>query len=255
MGTGIWQYSPTTGRLEVFTMGQINPWGHIFDPWGQSFTTDGAYGEGINYVFPGATFRCLPDQLPRILKGLNPGQPKQAGLEMISGRSFPNDWQGNLITCDFRGHRVNRFAIKENGSGYSSQQLPDLVSSNHGSFRPVDVNMGPDGALYLADWFNPIIQHGEVDFRDPRRDHSNGRIWRISAKGGEKAPSIDLANMTETELFEQLKSPEQATRYWAKQEIKSRKIEKLTEKLTAFLKKNPDPQLKAECMWTAQTAE
>jgi putative heme-binding domain-containing protein len=254
MGSGIWQYSPTTGRLEVFTMGQINPWGHIFDQWGQSFTTDGAYGEGINYVFPGATFRCLPDQLPRILKGLNPGQPKQCGLEIISGRHFPDDWQGNLITCDFRGHRVNRFAIKENGSGYSSQQMPDLISSNHGSFRPIDVNMGPDGAFYLADWFNPIIQHGEVDFRDPRRDHSNGRIWRISAKGREKSPRVDLTKLNETDLLEQLKAPEQALRYWTKQEIKSRKIDNLTGKLSAFLKKNPSPQLKAECMWTAQTA-
>ena len=43
--------------------------------------------------------------------------------------------------------------------------------------------MGPDGALYIADWYNPIIQHGEVDFRDPRRDHTHGRIWRVTAKG------------------------------------------------------------------------
>ncbi len=50
--------------------------------------------------------------------------------------------------------------------------------------------MGPDGAIYIADWYNPIIQHGEVDFRDPRRDHTHGRIWRVTAKGraaGEEA--------------------------------------------------------------------
>ena len=43
--------------------------------------------------------------------------------------------------------------------------------------------MGPDGAIYIADWYNPIIQHGEVDFRDPRRDQTHGRIWRVTAKG------------------------------------------------------------------------
>ena len=43
--------------------------------------------------------------------------------------------------------------------------------------------MGPDGAIYIADWYNPIIQHGEVDFRDPRRDVTHGRIWRVTAKG------------------------------------------------------------------------
>jgi putative heme-binding domain-containing protein len=254
MGSGIWQYHPVSGRLEVFSMGQINPWGHIFDRWGQSFTTDGAYGEGINYTFPGATFRCLPDQLPRVLKGLNPGQPKQSGLEIISGRHFPDEWQGNMITNDFRGHRVNRFAITEQGSGYASRQMPDLITSSHGSFRPVDVNMGPDGALYLADWFNPIIQHGEVDFRDPRRDQTHGRIWRITAKGREKCPQVNFPKLDENQLFEQLKAPENWVRYWAKQEIKSRRIPDLTKKLASFVEKNGfDPHLSAEAMWTAQT--
>ncbi len=222
MGSGIWQYRPETGRLEIFTMGQINPWGHIFDKWGQSFTTDGAYGEGINYAFPGATFRCLPDQRPRILKGLNPGQPKHAGLEVISGRHFPDDWQGDLITNDFRGHRVNRFKVSDQGSGFASRQMEDVIKSNHGSFRPVDVKMGPDGALYLADWYNPIIQHGEVDFRDERRDHVHGRIWRVSVKGREKCPKVDYTKKSVKELYALFKEPEQWVRLEAKQEIKKR---------------------------------
>ena len=50
-GTGWWQYRPETGRLEVYSMGQVNPWGMVWDRWGQTFTTDGAFGEGINYTF------------------------------------------------------------------------------------------------------------------------------------------------------------------------------------------------------------
>jgi putative heme-binding domain-containing protein len=255
MGSGIWQFQPQTGRLEVFTLGQINPWGHVFDNWGQSFTTDGAYGEGINYAFPGATYRCLPDQLPRILKGMNPGQPKQCGLEVISGRHFPNEWQGNMITCDFRGHRVNRFSLGDEKSGYRSQQLADLVSSSHGSFRPVDVNMGPDGALYLADWYNPIIQHGEVDFRDPRRDQLHGRIWRITAKNRPLSPRVNFAKLSVDDLFKQLLAPEQSTRYWAKQEIKSRKLLDLKEAIVTLLKTDAlSDSLRCEYLWAAQTA-
>ena len=253
-GSGIWQYQPRTGRLEVFTMGQINPWGHIFDDWGQSFTTDGAHGDGINYVFPGATFRCLPNQLPRILKGLNPGQPKHCGLTQITGSHFTKEWQGQLITCDFRGHRVNRFALSEDGSGYRSQQLSDLISSKHGSFRPVDVNIGPDGALYLADWFNPIIQHGEVDFRDSRRDQEHGRIWRVSQKNRPLSTQSDLTKLSYNDVLENLKSPDQSVRYWAKQEIKSRKIPNLAALLTEFLKKNNNSSVIIEAIWTAQTA-
>jgi putative heme-binding domain-containing protein len=231
-GSGWWQYRPETGRLEVYSMGQVNPWGLVWDKWGQTFTTDGAYGEGINYTFPGATFICLPNQLPRILKGLNPGQPKQAGLEIISGRHFPDEWQGQLITCDFRGHRVNRFAVKPEGSGFSSQQLEDVVRSTHGSFRPVDVRMGSDGALYLADWYNPIIQHGEVDFHDERRDREHGRIWRITAKGRGVSPLPDYAKLATDELLELLKAPEDWVRIETKQELKRRKVADL-EKLMA----------------------
>ena len=61
--------------------------------------------------------------------------------------------------------------------------MTEVIKSNHPAFRPIDVKMGPDGALYIADWYNPIIQHGEVDFRDPRRDKTHGRIWRVTAKG------------------------------------------------------------------------
>ena len=253
MGSGIWQFQPSTGRLEVFTMGQINPWGHIFDDWGQSFTTDGAWGDGINYAFPGATFRCLPDQLPRTLRGMNPGQPKQCGLTQISGTHFAAEWQGQLITCDFRGHRVNRFALTDADSGYRSQQLPDLMSSTHGSFRPVDVNIGPDGAIYLADWFNPIIQHGEVDFRDQRRDQVHGRIWRVTMKDRPLAKKVDLTKLDNAALLDQLLSSDQSLRYWAKQEIKSRKIPNLTILLETFLKKNATPAATVEALSTAQT--
>jgi putative heme-binding domain-containing protein len=252
-GSGFWEFQPETGRLEVFNLGQVNPWGLIFDPWGRSFTTDGAYGEGINHTFPGATFRCLPNQLPRILTGLNPGQPKQCGLERISGAHFPDDWQGQLITADFRGHRVNRFETTESGSGFTSKQLDDIVRSNHGSFRPIDMRMGPDGALYIADWYNPIIQHGEVDFRDPRRDKAHGRIWRVTVKDRPLCPPIDYPKLTETQLLDLLKASEDWVRHWAKQELKSRKISDLTKKLAAWLEANDDPRLVAEAAWTAET--
>ena len=81
---GVWQLRPESLQLEVFARGFVNPWGHQFDHWGQSFATDGAYAEGINYMFPGATFVTAYDAR-RTLRGLNPGQPKHCGLEVLSG--------------------------------------------------------------------------------------------------------------------------------------------------------------------------
>jgi putative membrane-bound dehydrogenase-like protein len=104
-GGGIWRFRPETLELDVFCEGFVNSWGHHQDRWGQSFATDGAYGEGINYVFPGSVFVAAPGAKRRV-EGLNPGSPKHCGLEIVSGRHLPDDWQGSMITNDFRAHRV-----------------------------------------------------------------------------------------------------------------------------------------------------
>ena len=67
--------------------------------------------------------------------------------------------------------------------------------------------MGPDGAIYIADWYNPIIQHGEVDFRDPRRDHTRGRIWRVTAKGRPLVQRPQLVGATIDALLEAAQGP------------------------------------------------
>ncbi len=221
MGGGIWEYRADTQRLEIIAKGLINPWGHEFDRWGQSFATDGAGSEGINYIFPGAVFKTSPGA-KRVLDGLNPGQPKQCGLEVVEDPHFPDDWQDTLITCDFRGNRINRFQLTESGSGYISKQLPDVLASTHRGFRPIDARTGPDGALYIADWFNPIIQHGEVDFRDPRRDRVHGRIWRLTAKGRKLTEKVDFSKLGVEELVKQLDSPRRWNRQFAALEMRER---------------------------------
>jgi putative heme-binding domain-containing protein len=220
-GGGIWRFRPETLELEVLAYGFVNPWGHHHDRWGQSFATDGAYGEGINYVFPGAVFVSAPGA-KRILAGLNPGQPKHCGLEIVGGRHLPPEWDGTMITNDFRAHRVCRFTVTEDGSGYASKQETELIKTSHVAFRPIDVKMGPDGAIYIADWYNPIIQHGEVDFRDERRDHTHGRIWRVTAKGRPLLRTEIAANTPVEKLLDLLKQPEEWVRQHAKTMLKNR---------------------------------
>lgn len=219
MGGGVWEFRPETRRAEVISKGLINPWGFEFDRWGQSFACDGAGGEGVNYIFPGSVFATSPGA-KRILHGLSPGQPKQCGLEVIEDPHFPAEFQGNFVLNDFRGNRVNRFQLTPSGSGYIAKQLPDLLASTHRAFRPIDVKMGPDGAIYIADWYNPIIQHGEVDFRDVRRDHQHGRIWRITAKGRPLSPRPKIAGATTAELLDMLKSDRNYVRRFAKRELR-----------------------------------
>ncbi len=234
MGGGIWEFRPETRRLEVLSKGLINPWGFEFDRWGQSFATDGAGSEGINFIFPFSVFATSPGA-PRTLKGLSPGQPKHCGLEIIEEPHFPDDWQGSLITCDFRGNRLNRFQLERSGSSYLAKQLPDVLASNHRAFRPIDARVGPDGALYIADWYNPIIQHGEVDFRDPRRDHQHGRIWRLTAKDRPLAQRPVIAGAKVADLLPLLQSERRWVRHFTRLELRQRGADAVLEPLKAWV--------------------
>lgn len=234
-GGGIWRFRPESMHLDVFVRGFVNTWGHHFDRWGQSLITDGAYGEGVNHGVPGAYFVTAVGG-SRLMKGLNPGSPKHCGLEIVSGRHLPDDWQGNVITNDFRGHRVCRFQIGEDGSTFTSREQVEVIKTKHAAFRPIDVKMGPDGAIYIADWYNPIIQHGEVDFRDPRRDHVHGRIWRVTAKGRPLVAKPNLVGATLPELLEHLKAPEDWTRQNAKRVLKERGAKDVVPALETWLK-------------------
>ncbi|MFB2117775.1 PVC-type heme-binding CxxCH protein [Parapedobacter sp. 2B3] len=258
-GGGVWRLQPHTLELDVYAKGLVNPWGLRFDQYGQSFLTDGAGGEGINYAFPGATFLASPGA-EEILRGLNPGQPKHSGLEVVSGRHLPDSMAGSLITNDFRANRINRFELEEQGSGYASKQMPDLLWTDHVAFRPVDISIGPDGAIYVADWYNPIIQHGEVDFHDPQRDRERGRIWRITAKKRSLVKKPKLVGASVGDLLKALEAPEAWTREQARQLLKERGAEAVAEPLQSWLdklnKKSEDyERLKLEGLWVFQAID
>jgi len=158
-----------------------------------------------------------------------------------------------MVTNDFRAHRVCRFVVTEDGAGYASRQEVEVIKSNHVAFRPIDAKMGPDGAIYIADWYNPIIQHGEVDFRDPRRDHTHGRIWRVSAKGRSATPRHDLSNATDVKLLKLMGEPEEWTRLHAKLLLKARgeRVLPLVDRLAESITDESDEanHLRLELLW------
>lgn len=235
-GGGIWRYHPATKRLEVVCKGFVNPWGHIFDGAGQHFATDGAYGEGINFVFPGSVFVTSPGA-ERWLNGLNPGSPKHCGLEILSGSHIPPDLYGQMITNDFRSHRVCRFQVSRNRDGYLSQQQQEVIRTEHVAFRPIDAKVGSDGALYISDWYNPIIQHGEVDFRDERRDRTHGRIWRVTWKNRPVHNYAYRSGLKTEELLSLLSDSLELTRQSARLDLATRPSEEVDKAFQQWIAK------------------
>lgn len=249
---GGFRYNTQTMQMDVFFRGLWNSWGHQFDEFGQSFLSDGAGFAGIAYTFPGATFNPVA-KARHLLDLISPGRwPKFASLEIVQGESFPDAWQGSIITCDFRANRVTRFTLAEQDSGFVTTQQADLVRTSAATFRPIDVKQGPDGALYIADWSNPIINHGEVDFRDPRRDRWHGRIWRAVWKGAKAKQTADLSKLKIADLLELLKSSDRYDRDQAKRVLIERKDETI-EALTDWVEQQKSGADKLKALWLCQS--
>ncbi len=252
---GIWRFNPDTWRLEVFTKGGCNPWGHHWDQYGNSFFTDGAGFKGVYHAMEGATYFTYSD-MRREAESISPGNyPKFASLELVHSPAFPADWQGDAITCDFRAHRVVRFKLNEVGSSYQTQEMPDLLRSTNVTFRPIDLRFGPDGALYIADWSNPIIQHGEVDFRDPRRDKEHGRIWRVALKGTKAVKAPDLTKRSISELLDGTMSKSGWEQEQSRVVLRQMPADKVLPTVKPWLAKQTDPRAKLEAMWIYEAFE
>ena len=217
-GGGTLRMHPNSNSLEVFTRGMWSPWGHAVDSWGMSLLSDRASREGIHFGFEGAVFKPTPGAR-RKLRGINPGQPELSGIEFLSGRHLPPEFAGNLVAGEPKAHRVKRYITKEHESGYKLLNAPDLVWSDHKAFRPVDVKMGPDGALYIADWFDTIAEHETVNFRDGHRDSKHGRIWRLTYKERPLVERPGLKTASIRQLLNALKEPEQWTRDQARRRL------------------------------------
>ncbi len=251
---GIFRYDPRDDKMEILYRGWVNAWGHQFDDFGQSFVTDGAGNQGVSWAVRGATYFTLAPAR-RILQSASPGSyPKYCGLEIIHTMQFPDDWQGDVITSDFRAHRVVRYKVTEQGAGFVTQEMPDLLRTTDATFRPLDVKLGPDGALYIADWSNPIIQHGEVDFRDTRRDKVHGRIWRVAAKGRPALAKVDFTKLSNTALLDKLTTPNGYDHERAKRQLVERGAAKVLPDLDAWTKARPTSEEKARlnALWTYQ---
>lgn len=222
-GSGVWRFRPEIERIDVFSRGRVNPWGHALNRFGNSFGTDGAGGQGPYDLFPGSAFGTAVGA-PRVLRGLVPGKPKNTGAEFMTGRHLPSGWHGSMLGNDFRANRTVRYSIEENGSGFKSQEVETVLHSSHRSYRPVDIKLGPDGAIYVVDWYNPIIDHGEVDFHHPSRDKSHGRIWRVTAVDQPLVEWPKIADASVEELLEHLTAEEQYSRAQANRELVRRKV-------------------------------
>ena len=233
---GVFRYKPRRFHLEVFVSYPFaNPWGHIFDRWGQNFIADAS--GGANYFGAPITGNAPYPTKRRRMKVFTSIVRPTSGCEIVSSRHFPDEAQGNFLinnTIGFQGIKQHR--VIEEDSGFTSEEVEPLLYSTDINFRPVDLQFGPDGSLYVVDWFNPLIGHMQYSLRDERRDHDHGRIWRVRHGSRPLLEPPEIAGASTPALVRLLESYEDRTRYRARRELRERPRDEVLAAVEAWLR-------------------
>ncbi len=254
---GVFRYEPGRHFLERYVSYRFaNPWGHEFDRWGQNFISDASNGNNY-FGLPLTGYLPYPEKHPQMKVFTTVVRPT-AGSEFVSSRHFPEEAQGNFLYNNVIGfHGIKQHRVRPEGSGFAGEEIEPLITSVDINFRPVDMQFGPDGALYIADWFNPLVGHMQYSLRDVRRDKTHGRIWRITHEGSPLLAPPDIAGRPIPELLDLLKVYEDQVRYRARRELRSRDAEAVREALEGWVA-GLDPEdeqyehLLLEALWVRQ---
>jgi putative heme-binding domain-containing protein len=217
-------------HLEQWTWGQVNPFGLCFDPLGNLYSCD-CHSQPIYQLLRGAyypSFGKPHDGLgfgPEAIS-FYPDSTAIAGIAYYAADYYPPAYRDAAYIGDVVTNRVNQFRLEWHGSSPRATKH-DFLLCDDPWFRPVAVTLGPDGALYIADFYNRIIGHYEVPLTHPGRDRERGRIWRIVCRGADGkikplAPGPDLTRAGVKSLVADLAHPNLTVRTLATNQLVER---------------------------------
>lgn len=256
MGSGnTFRFRLDGSRAELTTKGRVNPFGLVYDNWGYLYSPD-SHSSPLTQLIRGADY----PHFGRIAEGigfaphLKPHEKEAtalAGIALPSSNLFPEAYRKSLYIGDVVKCRIYRNSFTFNGSSPVAKSEGDFLRSTDPWFRPVDMVEGPDGALYIADFYNRIIGHYEVPLDNPGRDRQRGRIWRITYKGKtDKIGHTDWTKATTEELIQALAVGNLPVRMVVTDQLVSRIGQPAVEPLLAILKKSGlKPDQFVHCLW------
>lgn len=224
----VFRWEPHTGRMRVHVpFGFWNPWGHVFDDFGQDYVGDAS--DGNNYLAAPMTTDKEYERYRRGLESFTVARVRPTGgSEIIGSETWPAEVRGDYMitnTIGFQGIRAHR--LRTDGSGVWAEEHWDLLTSSDRNFRPIDLQFGPDGSLYFVDWFNPLIGHMQHSLRDPNRDHSHGRIWKVVRMDAPRREVEDLTILSPLALMRELTTPDSRHRYRVRRELRNFSAEEI----------------------------
>ncbi len=252
-----YRVQPDGSSVQQFTFGQVNPFGMCLDEHGNFYTADchsspiyqlirDAYYPSFGKPHDGMGFAPLVIRHNHDSTGL-------CGIVFNQSDHWPEEFRDNIFIGNVITSRINRDKVNWRGSSPKGIEMPDLVRTRDPWFRPVDLQFGPDGALYIADFYNRIIGHYEVRLDHPDRDREMGRIWRLVYRGDKArrlAKPVDLPVASLDEAITELSSPLLARRMAATEFLADDYGSAAAKPLGQAMKQTEaSPRLKAHGAW------
>ncbi|MEM9410201.1 MAG: PVC-type heme-binding CxxCH protein, partial [Planctomycetota bacterium] len=253
--SGGYVLDPLSMKFRHFkTPGYGNPWCMVFDRWGMGIVGDGTNAQQ-HWTSPLSGYPVGPRKTLRPNFN-NEGMRPAVGNEFLFSRHLPKEMQGQFTyACVINMHGLPRFEVddEEGAAGFKGQRIDDLLASTDNFFRPVDPQIGPDGALWFGDWCNALIGHMQYSQRDPNRDHQHGRIYRLVNKNKPLLEPELQFDKSIPDLLEQLKSYELRTRYRARRELRRREKSRVLQAVSKWIESTDDPEVLCEAMWLQES--
>lgn len=267
MGQQIWRYHPESRQFEVFAEGGGNTFGCEIDSKGNIFSGhNGGDTRGFHYVQGGYYKKGFGKHGPLS----NPfafgyfSSMKHAAVARFThnfiiyeDQALPKEYHGTLFGIEpLQGQVVNSL-IQPSQSSFETQDISRVVKTNDQWFRPVDIKVGPDSSIYIADMYEQRIDHSS--HYAGRIDRTSGRIYKLQSKNAAKnhaaTPSrTNFASLTIQSLIESLKSESRTNRQTIQRILADRKDVSIAPELIRLIHESP-PQTALEMLWALHSCD
>lgn len=256
MGQLIWRYHPEQRKYEIFAEGGGNAFGLEIDSAGRVYSGyNGGDTRGFHYVQGGYFLKGFSKHGPLsnpYAFGYFPAM-KNAKVPRFThdfiiyeGAALPAEYQGRLFAVAPLQSHVVMSKLEPDGSTFKTEDVGHGITSSDDWFRPVQITVGPDGAIYVCDMYEAQIAH--LRHHEGKIDTSTGRIYRLRAKDARPLAPFDLAKLSNSELLAQLKHPNKWFRQTAQRLIADRKDASLAAELRKSLE-GDSGQFALESLW------
>src|SRR6185295_9076768 len=284
---GIIRFKPDGSALEQYASGSCNTWGFDFGPDGEAFYTTATCGEHfLHVVMPEKVLArgnvggiraswVLPDH-QKIAPAVHHTRPAYvqidwvgmftaaAGCCIYNGGAWPDKWNGQHFCSEATMSLVHNEILRPTGVTYVASKEPgredtEFIAGTDLWFRPIHTRVGPDGALYVVDFYNQAAIHNDTRgpahgahnaATRPDRDHHFARIWRVQLKQAKKLPPVKLDPKKPTDLVKALESPNGWARGTAQRLLSEGAGNKAVPALAKMARSGSTPYARINALWT-----